>query len=217
MYQELRHAKYDGWFVDFVEREAVHEQDWKTLGVVTTSRAKRMKDVQFLSELLVLVLKGDIGGFDQTELDEFYAKYAEPLASDSEVEFEEDYVRDTWSAARKFLVAMEAANGCMAAFGRSFKHLYSIWAVIVLNLGKDADPNAVADKYRNFMAEAEKFKDQAYLDAMMQNEAGAAAMNPLTSLALKYFQNSTGASTEGPQRRARHEALTAALVGAPPP
>jgi len=53
--QELRHAKYDGWFITFVETES-EDIDWNELGVVTTTRAKRMSDVQFLSELLIVQL-----------------------------------------------------------------------------------------------------------------------------------------------------------------
>src|SRR5260221_2233260 len=35
--QELRHAKFDGWFATYVEKEA-GEDDWVTLGIVTTAR-----------------------------------------------------------------------------------------------------------------------------------------------------------------------------------
>lgn len=51
--QELRHAKYDGWFITFAEKE-IEDEIWTTLKVYTRARAKRMKDVQFLSELLLV-------------------------------------------------------------------------------------------------------------------------------------------------------------------
>ena len=40
--QELRHARFDGWFVTFVEAE-VDGAVWQDLGVSTKARAKRMK------------------------------------------------------------------------------------------------------------------------------------------------------------------------------
>lgn len=68
--QELRHAKYDGWFASFVEREA-DEPDWKDLKVVTAARVRRMKDTQFLSELLMVVISNGVIGFDQDVIDNF--------------------------------------------------------------------------------------------------------------------------------------------------
>ncbi len=50
--QELRHAKFDGWFITTVESEST-KPEWKELGVVTTARAKRMADSQAISELLL--------------------------------------------------------------------------------------------------------------------------------------------------------------------
>lgn len=55
--QEIRHAKYDGWLITEAEAEA-EKSEWKDFGVVTTARAKRMSDVQFISELFVINLKG---------------------------------------------------------------------------------------------------------------------------------------------------------------
>lgn len=75
--QELRHAKYDGWFIELVERVA--EMPWlKDMGIVTAGRAKRMKDVQFVSELALSLIKNDVCGFDQDDLDEVYATYDNP-------------------------------------------------------------------------------------------------------------------------------------------
>ena len=75
--QEIRHARYDGWFIHFVEAEA-EKEEWKSFGVVTAARAKRMADVQFISELFAVNLKGQIIGFDQDWLDELYAEYDDP-------------------------------------------------------------------------------------------------------------------------------------------
>ena len=51
------------------------------LGVVTAARAKRMRDVQFISELLLMILEEEIVGFDQDYLDKKYAEYENPQES----------------------------------------------------------------------------------------------------------------------------------------
>ena len=76
--QEMRHAKCEGWFIGFVEAEA-EKFEWKKFGVVTPARIKRMLDVQFISELFAIVLKGEILGFDQVGLDDIYADYEDIL------------------------------------------------------------------------------------------------------------------------------------------
>ena len=72
--QEMRHAKYEGWFISFAEHEA-EKKEWKLIGVVTPARMKRMAEVQFISELLSVILKNRISGFDQDDLDDLYAEY----------------------------------------------------------------------------------------------------------------------------------------------
>ena len=72
--QELRHAKFEGWFIITVENEA-DDAGWRELDVATTARVKRMVDSQFISELLLVILEEGIMGFDQDALDDLYAKY----------------------------------------------------------------------------------------------------------------------------------------------
>ena len=62
--QELRHARFDGWLINLAEAES-QEEAWKTLGVVTTARARRMDDCQAISELVLVILEGKMMGFDQ--------------------------------------------------------------------------------------------------------------------------------------------------------
>ena len=62
--QEIRHAKYDGGLIRAVEAEA-EKDEGKDFGVVTTARAKRMSDVQFVSDLFAINLTGRLNDFDQ--------------------------------------------------------------------------------------------------------------------------------------------------------
>ena len=45
--QELRHARWGGWLISFVEVQA-DDPVWRKLGIVTNARAKRMKEAQFI-------------------------------------------------------------------------------------------------------------------------------------------------------------------------
>ncbi len=201
--QELRHAKYDGWFITFVERES-KQPEWEKIGVVTTARAKRMSDVQFLSELLIVLLKGRIGGFDQDEINEHYAMYEDPF--ESVAQFDEDDVRTRFVEAKNYLTRLEQENSMVTKYARDFTNLYSLWAIIVLNSTKLLDPREFASKYSQFMEEINKFKDKEYLDRVIKQEE-----TPAFSQSLKYYQNSTGARTEEPQRLERHSALISVL------
>ncbi len=70
--QELRHSQYFGEFVEAVEALA-KEAFWDDIGIFTRRDSERMKDVEFVSELFVVVIEGVQDG--QTSLDQFYADY----------------------------------------------------------------------------------------------------------------------------------------------
>jgi hypothetical protein len=70
--QELRHSQYFGEFVTTVEKLATLPF-WDDVGLFTRRDSQRMKDVEFVSELFIVVIAGIQ---DQQEtLNEFYAKY----------------------------------------------------------------------------------------------------------------------------------------------
>ena len=75
--QELRHARYDGWLISRAEDES-NRRAWRDLGIVTRARSKRMLDVQFFSELMLVILETKIVGFNQNTLDRLYVKYETP-------------------------------------------------------------------------------------------------------------------------------------------
>lgn len=68
--QELRHSQYFGEFVEAVEVLA-NDAFWDDVEFFTRRDAQRMKDVEFISELLVVMMAGPQEG--QRTLDEFYA------------------------------------------------------------------------------------------------------------------------------------------------
>lgn len=69
--QELRHSQYFGEFVDAVEKLS-NESFWDEVMLFTRRDSQRMKDVEYISELFVLLIAGPR---DQNALDTFYAEY----------------------------------------------------------------------------------------------------------------------------------------------
>lgn len=204
--QELRHAKFEGWFAKQVETES-EKETWKTLGVVTTGRIKRMADTQFISELLLVVLENAVLGFDQDDLDTLYGKY-DDAPENSETTFSEEKFNKTVSASRSFLTKMEEHNKSISDYAQSFTHFYSLWCVIALNGPGVKKADEIAKRYSVFMKKIEALtanKDD--LETFLKADA-----NNTYKSALSYYNNSRGASTDLTPRRERYEVLKRELL-----
>jgi hypothetical protein len=197
--QELRHAKFEGWFITRAEAEG-NDEDWVRLGISTRARATRMIDVQFLSELMGVVLKKEPLGFGQERLDELYAEFEDLNEID---DFNEEEFDSAFNAAKATLLAMEEHNGCVLTWAKGFGPFYSLWSVIAT---ADALPGVevLAERYANFMSKVQE------LDGLPPGANPPAGEDYI--LAATYRENARGASTEGAQRKARHEALSKALL-----
>ncbi len=203
--QELRHAKFDGWFISYVEGEA-DSLDWEKLCIVTTSRRKRMRDVQFLSELLIIILKDKVGGFDQNEITEFYAKYDD--LDDIDSPLDEEFIITKFTEEKNYMLELERSNSIISDYSKDFTNFYSLWAIIALNKNKVPPTIEFADKYKIFIDEVLKFRESEYLKKAADGE-----IKLTIPQSLHYYQNSIGASTEGPQRIARNSALMSYILG----
>lgn len=70
--QEMRHSQYFGEFVNAVETLA-EDPFWDRIGLFSRRDSQRMKDIEFVSELFVMVIDGPQD--QQNTLDDFYANY----------------------------------------------------------------------------------------------------------------------------------------------
>lgn len=199
--QELRHAKYEGWFLKFVETEANHPV-WRRLGVVTAGKARRMNDVQLLSELLMVVISRSVRGFDQEDIDRFTARYEDPLSLESEPERPTEDVEAAFHESRSYLQTL-SNSGNLATYTREARHMYSLWCVIALSTERQPAA-ALADCYLSFMDKVRELNKEDRPDIADDEEATPEHI---------YYTNSRGASTEFPQRIARHEVLVETLQG----
>lgn len=217
--QELRHAKFDGWLITKAEDEAENER-WKALGIASKTRKSRMKDVEFISILMLLILEKDFVGFPQHKIDELYAKYDFNLEDLPEDEValgiqDEDSLHENiagltrenietfqaeFDAAIDFVMQMESHNQCITKHKkRLFTDFYSLWAAIVLDSTfKDMGPEPAAEIYDDFISKI----DDAYVLVREGNQ-----LNNLEHSVQVYYGNSTGAATEIEPRRQRHGAL----------
>ena len=202
--QELRHAKFDGWLITTVESEADTEE-WRELGVATTARVKRMVDSQFISELMLVILEGDIMGFDQDALDELYAKYEDP--ADSCPELDQDAALKRFADAKAYLVQMNSEQAVVETYCKGFGHFYTLWALVALTKNLPT-PKKLAISYAAFMQKVQKLTDQSDLEAFLQKTKKGEY-----TLALTYLRNSRGASTDLGPRKERLAALGKALLG----
>jgi len=85
--QELRNATYSGPLVDLVNKLA-NDDYWAENGIVSAAMIRRMKDMEFVSELIIGVLDGPQGGAGKI-IDEYYLElepYSEAFPKQNRVE-----------------------------------------------------------------------------------------------------------------------------------
>jgi len=194
--QELRHARFNGWFISLVEDESEHEF-WWDFKISSRGRDKRMRNVQFISELFLLTLEGAQVGFDQQYLDDKYAHYDEidELVENGELDTEE-YL-DKIGAIKETIKNINSVNECISNFvAGSNNNFYTLWGYLVSHFIDDL--NTFAVQYNAFMAE---------LFALNDTDEDNQLLAPHNEHVVLYYQNSRGASTDLTQRNNRLNAL----------
>lgn len=189
--QELRHAKYEGWMINLAESEA-NQAIWKDLGVVTVARSKRMADVQFISELLLVIIDQKIHGFDQDHLDERYAQYEDV---DSHSGLDTENVMERLAQAKQHMHDFTSLEPKLQSYLKTLNNFYSLWAFIAIDQPDPSQVGTIAQKYVEFMSEVSLHSEEDNQDPLVE----------------QYADNSKGASTDFAQRANRLEALRAAL------
>jgi hypothetical protein len=202
--QELRHAKYDGWFIKIAEAEA-EKDEWERLGLVTKARMRRMKDVQSISELLMVLLRNRIIGYDQDTLDDIYAEYDSP--QETVLHFDEGKFKEKLRFTKDYVLMMETYNGAVTEHAKGLSNFYSLWAFVALNQPHLEIPEIITERYSGFMEiVATLSKEADVVNFLRANE------NDTYSMAYDYLKNSVKASTDQQQREARNKILENILL-----
>lgn len=206
--QELRHARFDGWFSKQVEKE-LDDEIWKEYGVVTTGRARRMADAQFLSELLMVVINTEIVGFNQDVIDETYAAFDD--ASDVDLNFDVDNYEKRLESTKRRLKSIDAHGNRIKRYANTASNMYTIWSCLALATVKLPPFDILSSRYGKFMSRVNKLSE-----IMKSNRAADGPSSEIPKGfqpgVITYYQNNQSATTELPQRRARQEALNTALL-----
>ena len=139
--------KYDGWFVTKAEAEA-KKTEWSDFGVVTKSRSTRMADVQFISELMAILIRKKLSGFDQEALDEIYADYDD--LTDLEM-FDEDDFRQRFEKLKTYIRDVLAIDPALVVFLKIQGHFYTLWGYLCLEFDRLLVANEFTEIYGNFL------------------------------------------------------------------
>jgi Protein of unknown function DUF262 len=205
--QEMRHAKYDGWFIKTAESEA-EKEEWRDFGISTTSRIKRMANVQFISELLRVIIKNQIDGFDQDALDELCADYED--LSDNSTFLEDDFLASVENI-KSYIRDLLTIQKDIRNFLKVQNHFYSLWSYLALESKSLLSAEEFAPKYVRFL---EDFKLALETSLSVDDQKGNGSEKIYRDAVRDYATNFRGASTDLTPRRKRHDALIKAIHGA---
>jgi hypothetical protein len=159
-----------------------------------------MKDAQFMSELVLLIIENQQHGFDQEMLDNAYGQYDDLEEADTEVN--PDDIKERFAAARDFLAAAQDCNGCIKEHVATFGAFYTVWALVSLH--RDALPEAMvfADRLKQFMEKVRVLDASDSKADLLNGEQG-----PALKLPNDFLESYRGASTDLKPREKRLEAL----------
>lgn len=206
--QEMRHAKYDGWFISVVENEA-KKKEWEDFKIVTVGKSKRMLDVQFISELYAVILRGGISSFKQADMDKIYADF-----DDIDVEDRADFIDATCSKfehLKSIVKSLYRLQPKISGYLKYNVHFYTLWSYLYHNLENLPKEEDLILRYVNFMSEVSEWKSSDSDDSNSSSENADSSTFPEDVIA-DYARNITGANTDLPPRQKRLDALTKALA-----
>ena len=205
--QEIRHAKHDGWFIKFVERE-VKKAEWKKFGVVTTARARRMIDIQFLSELCAIILKKKLHGFDQRQLDELYADYED---TEEVADFSLDGFTSDIEQIKTIINDLISIDPNIKKYLKIQSHFYSLWGCLYLERNRYRSKTNLAKRYKDFMDRSmEIVRASKTPDTLPPNHKNK-SLTKMEQAEQNYANGFQGANTDRAQREMRHSGLVSAV------
>jgi hypothetical protein len=202
--QEIRHARFEGWFAARVDSEAEAEGNvWRQFGIVTPARARRMGDAQFIAEMIMLTIGKRITGFDQDIIDFYYSDYDDPTVSVPD--FDIDDFESRFAQTKNYLTAMAVAQPAVAEIARTVSHFYSLWGLVTLEGARLPDFAELAKRYHSFMNQVSTLDME---NLVAEGHSDSEGLAPT----VRYFLNAQAAPTDFGPRTARHEALKRALL-----
>ena len=152
-----------------------------------------MKDSQFISELLMILVDKKMIGFDQDYIDKFYAEYDN---IDTESFDQEEYL-STKKQVKQYIESMDFE--IISKWSTSY-NIYTLWALVALNHKNMPKPEEFTKRYRKFMEKV-----------MTMNE-GTDPSQLDDASPYNYYKGTKGATTDLTPRNARFNSLQKALL-----
>ena len=118
--QELRHAQFPGVFLERMESLA-QARFWSDRRIFGAADIRRMRDIEFVSELFLLTMYGVIDGKREV-LDQYYADYQDAIPDETSYRNDFDGVMD-------FLRNLKDLDW-RATRWRNLSDLYGLWGAI---------------------------------------------------------------------------------------
>ena len=203
--QEMRHAKYDGWFISVVEEEA-KKKEWEDFKIATVRKSKRMQDIQFISELYAVILRNEMSSFKQPDMDKLYAEF--DVIDDS------DFIHESCSKFEQIKSIIGNIYKLQPSVSKHLKfnvHFYTLWSYLYFNCESLPREEDFISRYMNFMREVSEWKNLDSDDSDNKSKNTDNYTFPKDVID-DYSSNIKGANTDLRPRQKRLDALTKALA-----
>lgn len=138
--QELRHAKYSGRFISMID-EIAEEPYWEDICISRPATIRRMKDVEFISDLFLLTMHG-VSKTDKDFLDNYYADYDEEIPDEKKARKNFDKIKD--------LVLKLKLDICSNRLN-NYSDFYCLWAALLEVKDKNINFEATRKNILNFV------------------------------------------------------------------
>jgi hypothetical protein len=163
--QELRHAQFGGAFITKMEKLADSDV-WEEIGLVTPARRRRMLDVEYVSDLYVIGLRGIQDG--KSYLDDIFAEYDEEIEGEEEADA---YFRRTRDFVGRLNVELDLAGSRLS----NVADFYSLWAAAgdLLAKGRKLAAKTAADRLDDFLDELDEQKTDRARDYLLAARQGS--------------------------------------------
>lgn len=188
--QELRNATYTGPFIR-VATALAEKKFWLERGLILPAQVRRMKDIEFASELLIGVIHGPQGG-NAKSIDEYYALY-----EDYDDEFPGQKI-----AVRRFEDTLALTSAVLpvdedSRFGNNRTDFYSLFVAISQVIRTHTLPK---NRYGMLRKRLRSF--EVSVDNRLANERVAA-----DAVVIKYVRAVEKGANDKKRRADRHAAL----------
>lgn len=145
--QELRHAKFDGRFMQLVTGFS-EDPFWEDVCISTKTTMRRMRDIEFISDLFLLTISG-VQTSNKDSLDEAYATY------DVDILDEENHVRRFWKV--KGIIEELDLDICSTRL-RYFSDFYTLWSVVLEFIDRNIDLKATKTAITEFLTKLDEIR-----------------------------------------------------------